>query len=57
MESFWGTLKCKKYFLNKYNTFEELKKDMDVYIHFYNYERLQKRLNGFSPLEYRAEAA
>ncbi|MGI8385438.1 IS3 family transposase, partial [Robertmurraya sp. P23] len=24
---------------------------------FYNYERLQKRLNGLSPLEYRANAA
>ncbi|MGS2778447.1 IS3 family transposase, partial [Robertmurraya sp. GLU-23] len=24
---------------------------------FYNYERLQKRLNGLSPLEYRAKAA
>ncbi|MGX6445635.1 IS3 family transposase [Neobacillus sp. K501] len=24
---------------------------------FYNHERLQKRLNGLSPLEYRANAA
>ncbi|MBT2743725.1 IS3 family transposase, partial [Bacillus sp. ISL-77] len=57
MEAFWGTLKCEKYYLNKYNTFEELKKDIEEYIHFYNHERLQKRLNGLSPLEYRAKAA
>ncbi|WP_212963795.1 IS3 family transposase, partial [Siminovitchia fordii] len=25
--------------------------------HFYNHERLQKRLNGLSPMEYRAKAA
>ncbi|WP_423778866.1 IS3 family transposase, partial [Bacillus thuringiensis] len=24
---------------------------------FYNYDRFQKRLNGLSPMEYRAEAA
>ncbi|WP_425590749.1 IS3 family transposase [Fictibacillus phosphorivorans] len=26
-------------------------------MHFYNYERYQKRLNGLSPIEYRVEAA
>ncbi|MFD0674960.1 IS3 family transposase [Cohnella sp. GCM10027633] len=24
---------------------------------FYNYERLQRKLNGLSPMEYRAKAA
>jgi putative transposase len=57
MEAFWGTLKCEKYYLNKYTSFEELKKDIEDYIKFYNQERLQKRLNGLSPLEYRAKAA
>ncbi|OZM56050.1 IS3 family transposase [Lottiidibacillus patelloidae] len=57
MESFWGTLKCEKYYLNKYNTYEELTTAIDEYMHFYNYERYQKRLNGFSPMEYRVKAA
>jgi putative transposase len=57
MESFWGTLKCEKYYLNKYKTFEELSKAIDEYIHFYNHDRYQKRLNGLSPMEYRAKAA
>ncbi|MGD6779927.1 IS3 family transposase, partial [Sutcliffiella horikoshii] len=26
-------------------------------IHFYNHDRYQKRLNGLSPLEYRAKTA
>ena len=56
MESFWGTLKCEKYYLHKYQTFEELSLAIDEYIHFYNYERYQKRLNGLSPMEYRAKA-
>jgi putative transposase len=57
MEAFWGTLKCEKYYLHKYQTFDALKKDIDDYIHFYNYERLQKKLNSLSPMEARAKAA
>lgn len=57
MEAFWGTWKCEKYYLHKYCSFEELKKDVEEYIQFYNTERLQKRLNGLSPLEYRNKAA
>ena len=57
MESFWGTLKCEKYYLHTYHTFEELKKDIDDYIHFYNNERLQAKLNGLSPVEFRTKAA
>lgn len=57
MESFWGTLKCEKYYLHTYRTFEQLKHDIDDYIHFYNYERLQKKLNGLSPMKFRTKAA
>ncbi|SFL99949.1 Integrase core domain-containing protein, partial [Paenibacillus sp. 1_12] len=58
MESFWGTLKCEKYYLRRtYPTFEELQKDMDAYIYFYNNERLQAKLNGLSPLEFRTKTA
>ncbi len=57
IESFFGTLKCEKYYLHKYKTFEELTTAVDAYIHFYNYERYQKRLNGLSPIEYRDKAA
>ncbi|AUS87066.1 hypothetical protein LBYS11_12330 [Lysinibacillus sp. YS11] len=57
IESFWGTLKCEKYYLHKYNSYEELKLAIDDYIHFYNYYRYQKRLSGLSPLEFRTQAA
>ncbi|WP_424446577.1 IS3 family transposase [Paenibacillus xerothermodurans] len=30
---------------------------MDAYIHFYNNERLQAKLNGLSPMEFRTKAA
>ncbi len=28
MESFWGTLKCEKYYIHKYETFEDLSKQL-----------------------------
>ncbi len=57
MESFWGTLKSEKYYLNKYESFEELSASIEDYIHFYNYDRYQKQLNGLSPIEFRAKTA
>ncbi|WP_424768427.1 IS3 family transposase [Paenibacillus sp. sgz302251] len=30
---------------------------MDNYIHFYNYERLQSKLNSLSPMEFKTKAA
>lgn len=57
MEAFWGTLKCEKYYLHKYDSFDALKKDIDGYIYFYNHERLQAKLNGLSPMEFRTKAA
>lgn len=57
IESFWGTLKCEKYYLHKYDSYEELKLAIDDYIHFYNYYRYQKRLSGLSPIEFRTQAA
>jgi putative transposase len=56
IEGFWGSLKNEKYYLNKYDTFEGLSRSIIEYINFYNNDRLQKRLNGLSPLEYRAKA-
>ncbi|WP_353893047.1 IS3 family transposase [Proteinivorax hydrogeniformans] len=54
IESFFGKLKVEKYYLEgNYQTFKELKDAIDEYIHFYNHTRLQKKLSGLSPIEYR----
>lgn len=57
IECFWGILKSEMYYINKFNTFQEIKDAIDKYIYFYNNHRLQKRLNSQSPLEFRALAA
>ena len=41
------------YYLRKFSSFEELEQAIDEYIEFYNTKRLQKKLKGMAPLEYR----
>lgn len=53
MESFWGMMKSEMYYLNKFNTYEELEAAVKEYINYYNTHRYQKRLICMTPLEYR----
>lgn len=53
MEGFWGIIKSEMYYLQKFHTFEELKLAIDKYMDFYNMRRLQKKLKGLTPIEYR----
>jgi putative transposase len=57
MEGFWGTLKSEMYYLKKFQTYDELELAIDEYIHFYNHERYQVKLNGLAPIEFRNQAA
>lgn len=52
MEGFWGILKTEMYYLNKFNTYEELKEAIEKYIYYYNNNRYQEKLGCLSPLEY-----
>lgn len=54
MERFFGTLKSELYYLKKYQSINELKKDINQYISYYNNDRISLLLNGMSPIEYRA---
>lgn len=53
MEGFWGTLKSEMYYLRKFGTIEDLSQAIDEYIEFYNTKRLQRKLKGMAPIEYR----
>ncbi len=56
MEGFWGIIKSEMYYLHTFHTFEELKQAIDEYMDFYNMRRLQKKLKGLTPIEYRNQA-
>lgn len=54
MENFFGTLKSELFYLNKYDSIDHLKKEINGYIKYYNNDRIKLNLNGMSPVQYRA---
>lgn len=55
MEGFWGIIKSEMYYLRKFNDFYELQRAVDKYMEFYNTRRLQEKLKGLTPIEYRRQ--
>ena len=53
MEGFWGILKCEMFYLDNFKDYDSLAAAIESYIHFYNYQRRQKKLNKLSPMTYR----
>ncbi|MBB6503048.1 putative transposase [Pedobacter cryoconitis] len=54
IENFFGTLKSELFYLTEYQSTDQLKKDIEEYIGYYNKKRIKLNLNGMSPTEYRA---
>jgi putative transposase len=54
IENFFGTLKSELFYLKKYQSINQLKKEINEYIHYYNNHRIKSNLNGKSPVQYRA---
>lgn len=57
MESFFGHFKSECLYLHHFTMDEEVIQAVHHYMHFYNHERFQNRLNYLSPVDYRAQAA
>ncbi len=53
MESFFGTLKSEFFYLNRFDSIEQLRDGIHRYIHYYNHQRIKSRLKGLSPIQYR----
>ena len=54
MEGFWGILKCEMYYLNYFDTYEELVSAVEQFIYYYNHQRRQHKLNRLPPATYRS---
>ena len=52
MEGSWGIIKTEMYYLNKFDTYEELKEAIEKYIYYYNNNRYQEKLGCLSPMEF-----
>ncbi|MCX2433496.1 IS3 family transposase, partial [Pedobacter sp. GR22-10] len=54
IENFFGIIKSEMFYLKKYTSVDELKKDITEYIEYYNKDRIKLNLNVMSPIKYRA---
>ncbi|PEA07864.1 hypothetical protein CN425_16325 [Bacillus cereus] len=57
MENFFSHLKAECFQLYSFRKMNEVKLAVRKYIHFYNHQRFQKKLNNLSPYKYRNQAA
>ena len=55
-EGLWGIVKAEMYYLTRFNNEDQLRSAIDLYIHFYNYERFQERFGTRTPMEVRSAA-
>ena len=58
MENFFGLLKIEMFYDREqnYKNIDELSKAIDEYIYYYNNNRINSRLKGLTPIEYRNQA-
>jgi putative transposase len=57
IESFFSHLKTEGVFLFNIENLRQIQNLVHRYIHFYNFERMQRRLNNLTPVEYRRQHA
>lgn len=55
MESFFATLKCEFFYLNRFASIQALQAGIEEYIRYYNHERIKRKLKGLSPVQYRTQ--
>jgi transposase InsO family protein len=53
LKAFFGTLKCETIYLQKFESLADLIRTIDEYIYWYNHERINLTLGGYSPIQYR----
>ena len=56
MESFFGRLKTECFYGREFKTKEEIVDDVRDYLDYYNHRRIQLKLKGLSPIQYRKQS-
>lgn len=56
IEGFFGHLKDEFYKHQTFNDFDSFKAELNAYIHYWNKQRYQVKLNGLSPEQFRAQS-
>ena len=56
MENFFGLLKSELLYLQKFDSMEEFRLELEKYIDYYNNKRIKAKLKGLSPVQYRLQS-
>ncbi|EEP46460.1 conserved hypothetical transposase-like protein [Haemophilus influenzae 7P49H1] len=56
MESFFGRLKTECFYGREFNSREEIVDAVRNYLDYYNHRRIQLKLKGLSPIQYRKQS-
>lgn len=56
MESFFGRLKTECFYDREFNSREEIVDAVRDYLDYYNHRRIQLKLKGLSPIQYRKQS-
>ena len=54
-ENFFGLLKTELFYLEKFDSLDQLEKAIVEYIDYYNNRRIKLKLNGLSPVQHRIQ--
>ncbi|WP_419185477.1 IS3 family transposase [Paenibacillus polymyxa] len=57
IENFFSHFKSECCYLHSFHSAQQVEHAIQKYIHFYNHERFQEKLNNQTPYEYRTQAA
>ncbi len=55
IENFFGHLKSELLYLQKFETMQHFKNELEMYLEYYNNKRIKLKLNGVSPVQYRKQ--
>ena len=55
MENFFGLMKTELLYIQEWESVDQFKTELIKYIKYYNNDRIKLRLNGKSPVQYRAQ--
>jgi len=57
IENFFGLLKSELLYIQEFESMVHFKRELELYIEYYNHKRIKGKLKGLSPVQYRIQSA
>ncbi|MGG0658720.1 IS3 family transposase [Rummeliibacillus pycnus] len=57
IENFFGLLKSELLFIQEFENMVHFKRELELYIEYYNHKRIKGKLKGLSPVQYRIQSS